>query len=453
MIGQGTPAGQQSVFGNDLATFLDPNDRLRKLAGIIPWNVLIADVSVHYVPAKGRPSLPLRLLIGLVILKHTYDVSDEKLVETWRQNPYWQFFCGEPVMRWSLPCDPSELTRFRKRIGTEGCERILKASITVQAQRVDATGDVVIDSTAQEKHITYPTFAKLDVKVIERCRLLAERHGIELRRSYTRAVAKLRITARSYRHKNPKVRKAARKAERRIRTIARCLLRELHRKLPVQVLKDHAELFRIMGVVTRQDATPGTERIHSLHEPEVVCIAKGKPHKPYEFGCKASIAVDPVSGLIIAAHHMPGKQHDRASVPDTLAQITRLTGHTPKRAICDLGYRGKKTEGTTDIITPDALKGKTGSTRSRLRAALRRRQVVEATIGRLKFLQRMGRNFLKGIIGDQMNILLAAAGHNFRRWLRYFCHHIQTAVSLFFLFIRTVVGQNRQQVVPVLAIG
>lgn len=110
-----------------------------------------------------------------------------------------------------------------------------------------------------------------------------------------------------------------------------------------------------MGVVVHQTATPGSERMHSLHEPGVVCIAKGKPHKPYEFGAKVSIAVDPVTGLVVAAHTMPGRLHDRASVPETLAQIQRITGQTPMTAICDLGYRGKSIEGTTRIITPAAL--------------------------------------------------------------------------------------------------
>ena len=419
MLGSGDPKGQQGVFGNDLATMLDPNHRLYRLATIIPWNAIEQDLRPLYAQ-KGRPSLPVRLMAGLTILKHTLDFSDEDVVEQWRQNPYWQHFCGETHFQWRLPCDPSEMTRFRKRIGEAGCERILKASLDIQKQRVDVTQDVVIDSTAQEKNITYPTFSKLDVKVIERCRTIAAAEGIELRQSYTRVVSKLRIQARSYRHKNPTVRQKARKAERRIRTIAKCLWREIQRKLDPKRLPDHTEMIRRMGIAVRQTAEPGSERIHSLHEPDVVCIAKGKPHKPYEFGSKVSLAVDPRSGLVVAAHHMPGKQHDRASVPDSLAQIKRLIGQVPKRVIADLGYRGKATESTTQIITPAALIKATGSTKTRLRRALRRRQVVEATIGRLKFLHRLGRNFLAGLIGDKMNVILAAAGHNFRAWLRLF---------------------------------
>jgi IS5 family transposase len=452
MLGQGTPQGQIGIFGGDLATLLDPNDRLYRLAKFIPWDEMINDFAPLF-KKGGRPSLPLRLMIGLTILKHTLDYSDEQLVDHWRQNPYWQFFCGESYFQWRFPCNPSEMTRFRKRIGEAGCERILKASLAIQNQRVDASHDIVVDSTVQEKNITYPTFAKLDVKVIERCRAIAQAEGIDLRQSYVRVLGKLRIQARNYRHKNPLVRRKARRAERRIRTIAKRLWREIQRKLKPSRLAAYTDIIARMGLAIRQDSTPGTERIHSLHEPDVVCIAKGKAHKPYEFGCKVSIAIDPTSGLVIGAHHMPGKQHDRASVPETLDQVRRLTGQEPKRVICDLGYRGRRSEGHVDIITPDALKGTAGSQRKRLRRALRRRQVVEATIGRLKALHRMNRNLLKGIIGDKLNVLLAAAGNNFRMWLRLFCAWLQSLLEWAVFDSRNGHSGNRKSSDHVLAMG
>ena len=177
-----------------------------------------------------------------------------------------------------------------------------------------------------------------------------------------------------------------------------------------EVVRKGPPSIEMAGIAVRQTAEPGSQRIHSLHEPDVLCLAKGKAHKPYEFGDKVSIAVDPKTGVIVAALHLDGRQHDRASVAPTLEQISRLTGQRPARVIADLGYRGTAWEGETRIITPATMKGTTGSTRKRLRRALRRRQVVEATIGR--------RNFLKGIIGDRLNVLLAAAGNDFRRWLR-----------------------------------
>ena len=417
MIGSGDPAGQQGIFGNDLATMLDPNDRLYRLAKIIPWAAIQDDLARFY-KQGGRPSLPIRLMAGLLILKHTFNLSDETLVDQWRQNPDWQFFCGESHFRWKLPCDPTEMTKFRNRIGADGCERILKASLEVQRQRVDVSRDVVIDSTVQEKNVTYPTFAKLDAKVVERCRTIAAAEGVALRQSYVRVLGRLRVAARQYKHQNPIVRRRARRAERRIRTIARRLLRELGRKLSADAKATYAQDIQHMWVAVRQTAERGCERIHSLHEPGVVCIAKGKAHKPYEFGCKVSIAVDPVSGLIVAAHRVAGREHDRATVSETLAQVSRLNGATPARVIADLGYRGKAIEGTTTIITPATMRGTSGSTRKRLRRALRRRQLVEGAIGRLKLLHRLGRNYLRGETGDAMNVLLAAAGHNFRRWLR-----------------------------------
>jgi IS5 family transposase len=300
MIGSGDPQGQQGVFGNPLDVMLDPNHRLYRLAQKIPWQEIETDLSSFYAQV-GRPSLPLRLMAGLTILKHTFNVSDEELVETWAQNPYWQFVCGESYFQWRLPCDPSEMTRFRKRIGDAGCERILKLSLDIQRHRVDVSQDVVIDSTVQEKNITYPTFAKLDLKVIEMCRTIAAAEGIVVRRSYARTIPKLRIQARSYKHKNPAVRKKARRAEREIRTIAGRLWREIQRELSPARRPLYTEMIRRMGIAIRQTAEPGTPRIHSLHEPEVVCIAKGKAHKPYEFGSKVSIAIDPTSGLVVGA--------------------------------------------------------------------------------------------------------------------------------------------------------
>ena len=431
MVNTGEPTGQGGIFSNDLATMLDPNQPIYRLSKKISWSTLTEALAGRYA-SFGRPSLSLRRMIGLTILKHLHNVSDEVLVDTWRQNPYWQFFCGETHFQWHLPCDPSEMTRFRKRIGVSGCERILKASLDIQSAPVDVTQRVVIDSTVQEKNITYPTFAKLDVQAIERCRLLAKREGIVLRRSFSRVLGGLRIEARNYRHKNPAVRAKARKAERRIRTIARKILRDLTRKMSAEQRKRHATVLTAMGVVVRQTSEPGTERVHSLHEPGVVCIAKGKPHKPYEFGAKVSIAIEPTTGLVVAAHAVPGRQHDRATVAETLGQIERMTGRVPKQAICDLGYRGAKREGDTTIITPATLKGTSGSTRKRLRRLLRRRQVVEATIGRMKSLHRLGRNYLGKDLGDRLNVILAAAGNNFRVWLRMLCALLHSWIESYF---------------------
>lgn len=424
MVNEGQPTGQSGVFGNDLATMLDPNQAVYRLAKNLPWEALIAAMAVYF-KSGGRPTVPLRRMIGLTVLKHLHDLSDEAVVETWQQNPYWQLFCGESHFRWTLPCDPSEMTRFRKRIGVSGCEAILKASLDVQRTKADVTQMVVIDSTVQEKNITYPTYAKIDAKVVERCRTIARREKITLRQSYVRTLPKLRIAARAYRHKNPTVRAKARRAERKIRRIAAYMRRELLRKMTPVQKERHAAIIAIMGIAVMQTAE-STQRVHSLHESDVTCIAKGKPHKPYEFGCKVSVAVDPATGLIVAAHHMPGRQHDRASVPTTLEQIKRLTGQVPKKVIADLGYRGKKTEGDTTIITPAAMKDTTGSTRKRLRRLLRRRQVVEATIGRMKSLHRMNRNHLAHELGDKLNVILAAAGNNFRIWLRLFCALLQS---------------------------
>lgn len=364
----------------------------------------------------SRPSPPIRLMAGLTILKHTFDLSDKQLVDQRCQNPYWQLFCGESHFRWKLPCDPSEMTRFRKRIGADGCERILKASLDVQREKVDITADVVIDSTVQEKNVIYPTFAKLDAKVIQRCRAIAAAEGIAPRQSSVRVLGPLQIAARSTATRSrPSVarRAAPSGASARLHGV---LLRELSRKLSPESRDRLAAVFRAMHIAVRQTAEPGSQRIHSLHEPDVICLPRARPttRRNRRQGRHRRRSED--------------RRHRRCAAPGWSAARSRVRcadpgadlpsdGTTP-RVIADLGYRGAAWEGETRILTPATMKGTACSTRKRLRRALRRRQVVEATIGRLKALHRMGRNFLKGILGDRLNVLLAAAGNNFRRWLR-----------------------------------
>jgi IS5 family transposase len=74
----------------------------------------------------------------------------------WVSNPYFQYFCGESVFQWKFPCDPSDLAHFRHRIGEFGVEKILAASILLHGKKV-LSEDISIDTTVQEKNITFPT--------------------------------------------------------------------------------------------------------------------------------------------------------------------------------------------------------------------------------------------------------------------------------------------------------
>ena len=187
-----TPSQQRqyNFLYQDLLEQLNPKDPLLLLAKQIPWEMFEKEFSVLYAD-RGRPGKPIRLMVGLLLLKHVENLSDERVVEAWVRNPYYQAFCGVEHFQWRFPCDPSELVHFRKRIGASGVEKIFNASVTLHgAQALEQ--EVVIDTTVQEKNITFPTDTKLRLKVIDRCRELASEENIALRRSYRYELKKLR---------------------------------------------------------------------------------------------------------------------------------------------------------------------------------------------------------------------------------------------------------------------
>ncbi len=259
---------------------------MRKLSDRIPRGSFEEAFAEHY-SEEGRPAKAVRLMVGLLLLKQMYSESDESVVERWKENPYWQQFCGMVDFQWELPCDPSDLVYFRQRIEEAGVALILAVSAQMHGQRAQEP-EVVVDSTVQEKNITYPTDTKQYRKIIARCWKLADAQGVSLRRRYRKDVRHCLMSQRW--RKDPRQRKAARKGQRRLRTIAGALLRELERKLSPAVRQEQKEAFalyrRVLGQ-KRQDS----EKIYSLHEPHVYCIAKGKEHKKYEFGTKASLAM------------------------------------------------------------------------------------------------------------------------------------------------------------------
>ena len=212
-----------------------------KLAKAIPWSYFEEEFAGLY-SHKGRPAKPIRLMVGLCILKHVENVSDEVLVQRWMQNPYYQAFCGADTFQWRLPCDPTDLIYFRKRIGQAGFEKILAVSISIHGEHIEEK-EACIDTTVQEKNITYPTDDKLTRKMITRCWDLAETYHIRLRRSYRRELKKLLLRLRYRRH--PKKSKEAKKTSKRLRTIGKILVRELRRKLPPEALAREAENFAL----------------------------------------------------------------------------------------------------------------------------------------------------------------------------------------------------------------
>ena len=205
-----------------------------------------------------------------------------------------------------------------------------------------------------------------------------------------------------------------------MRTIAGALIRELERKLPEALREEQGENFTLYRRVLAQKPQD-TNKIYSLHEPHIYCVAKGKEHKKYEFGTKASVAMTKTHGVIVAAVAHEKNLYDAHALPEILDQAEAMTDIRAKRAIVDRGYRGRKFVDGTEILIPGrAPRGQSRATSTAMRKRFRRRAAIEPLLSHLKQDFRLSRCFLKGFQGDQLNLMLAAAAWNFRKWMRLF---------------------------------
>jgi IS5 family transposase len=402
----------QSSFFFTLEDTLNQKHPLYILSNRINWKLFDKEFSPLYCENNGRPAKPIRLMVGLLILKHIRNISDESVVEQWAENLYYQYFCGQQEFSSSQPCEASELVHFRKRIGESGIELILKESIRINGD--DSNDDQVsIDTTVQEKNITFPTDAKLHRKIIKKCLAISKKQQLSVRQTYTRTLKKLGVDQRFRNH--PRNKSKAKKADKKVKTIAGRLVRELERNLESDsIYHTDIELFK---QVLAQKRT-SKNKIYSLHEPETQCISKGKEHKKFEFGNKASFVRTQNTGVIVGAMGFRN-EFDGHTLEPVLEQTERLVGKVPKKAAVDRGYRGRKQIGETQILLPKPFNDKTQTKyqQKKLKEAHKKRAAIEPVIGHLKTDHRLGRNFYKGIVGDNINIMLSAAGFNFKRMM------------------------------------
>lgn len=422
-----TASHQISFLMPTLGEQLDPRQPLKQLADTLPWSEFERAFGKYY-SEEGRPAKPVRLMVGLLLLKQMFNQGDETVVSAWVQNPYWQYFCGMAEFQWQVPCDPSDLVYFRQRIGEAGVQRILQVTARLHGDKAQAS-EVVVDTTVQEKNITYPTDTKLAHKIIRRCWKLADRNGVKLRRRYRKAVRQC-VMAQRWR-KDPRKRKTAHRALRKLKVMAGRLIRELERKLPEGVHAEQRENFGLYRRVLRQQLGD-RNKIYSLHEPQVYCMSKGKEHKKYEFGSKASVVLTKTHGVIVGAVAHEENLYDGDALKPALEQTRAITDQQPAKAIVDRGYRGRKEVDGTQVLLPGRPKpGQSKRESAKMRARFGRRAAIEPVISHLKHQYRLMRCYLKGFVGDQLNLLLAAAAWNLRKWLR-------TAALFCLQFIRLI---------------
>lgn len=408
-----TKGYQKHLLNKDLLEQLNPEDPLLKLARKINWVGLEETLTPLY-SEVGRPAKGIRRMTGLLILKQIENLSDERIVEQWVRNPYFQAFCGEQFFQWKFPCDPSDLTYFRRRLGESGSEAIFKLSVAVHGEQAKEA-EVVVDTTVQEKNITFPTDTRLYTKIVIKCACIAKRTGIKLRRSYKKELRERLRTLRF--HRSAKNAWAHRKARQRIKTIAGAIFRDVQRKMPHGMRTQYAEDFVIFERVLQQKKND-SRKIYSLHEPQVACIAKGKAHKKYEFGTKAGLVMTKTTALIVGVRSFEGNPYDGDTLKELLADVARTTGIVPQKALCDRGFKGREKIGKTAIHTPVVSTGLNAAEKQRNRKDYGRRSAIEPVIGHVKHDHRMARCLLKGAIGDAMNLFMAAAAFNLKKWMR-----------------------------------
>ena len=421
-------SGQKDLFRSRLENMINRKHPLCRLAQEIDWGVFEEAFGALYIEKVGRPGLPIRLMVGLHYLKYTYSESDESVVERFLENPYWQYFCGYEYFQHEFPLDPSSLVRWRNRVGAEGMERLLKETIEAAKRKKLVTKQevkrVTVDTTVQEKAIAFPTDARLYYKMLKRLVKMAKEAGVGLRQSYRRLSKK--ALARQGRYAHAKQMKRAKKETRKLKTYLGRVVREIERKCEQANEKVH-QLLELAKRLHRQKRDD-KGKVYSIHAPEVECIAKGKAHKRYEFGCKAAVVSSSRNNWVIGIEAAHGNPYDGHTLKGSLEQVKRITGWQPGIAYCDRTYRGQGEEvnGTEIRITG---KRKKSLTRWEWKW-LKRRSAIEPIIGHLKSDNRMERNQLLGEEGDRINAILAGCGRNLRKLLRAFFLSIFIVVFL-----------------------
>ena len=379
----------------------------------------------------GRPRLPLRLMVALLYLKHAFNLSDEELCERWSENVVWQFFSGMAYYEPRLPCDATQIGRFRRVLGEAGVEQLLKstieASVSMGAVKKTEFERIIVDTTVQEKAIAHPTDSRLLEIARHKVASSAKRCGIALKQTFAKEGKELRRKAGGYAH--AKQFKRLRRTVKRQRTILGALMRNARRGLESisQGVAGHEPtalaITELMMWLDRAERIRTQERhsknkLYALHAPEVECIGKGKARKPYEFGVKVSLAVTHKSGLMVGARSFPGNPYDGHTLAEQLEQTNTLLqdlGVKPTTAVVDLGFRG-----VDEACAPVQIihRGKFKSLDVQQRRWLKRRQAIEPAIGHTKSDNRMDRCWLGGSSGDALHAVLCAAGFNIRWLLR-----------------------------------
>ena len=379
---------QSDLFKVMLRDLVARGHELVLLRDAIDWQRFEKALEPAYCSDNGRPSIPVRMMAGLTFLKYMFGLSDQDVLDNWCENPYWQYFCGGEFFEHEPPTDQATMSRWRSRAGEAGVKEMITETIaSALRNKVAKKKDferVNVDTTVQEKNVRFPT----DARTLDRAR--------------ERVVSS----------------NVADDAEAALKTL---VPRDVREMALVEQLQGLLGLSR--KLIAQDKDTPGKDKIYSVHEPQVECIAKGKVHKRYEFGVKAGYVTASRTNWVLGAMALPGNPYDGNTLAQMLAQAEDICGVKPQHAYCDLGYRGHGYKGECDVQVVNRFR------KRKPRGVLRwwkRRSAIEPVIGHIKSDHYMERNMLGGKLGDKLNAMLSAVGFNLvklmkglkKRWLK-----------------------------------
>ncbi len=426
-------ADHDDLFKARLDQIINMKHELVVLADKIDWAWLDEQLAECF-SAEGRPAEPVRFMIGMFILKHTYALADEVVWDRWVESPYFQYFTGEEFFQHELPHERSGMSHWRNRIG-ETLDLLLAESLRIAhdtgALKKSDLARVIVDTTVQPKNITFPTDAKLLLVAIQQLGKLAKADGVELRQSYARVAKTAAMMAGRYAHAKQFKRMNGR--IKFLRTRLGRVIRDIERKIEgdealgavfaVALIKAR----QIRGQKQRQRGW----KLYSWHAPETECIAKGKAHKPYEFGVKVSLTTTNKrckgGQFILHAKALPGNPYDGHTLREVLEETQALTGREIERVYVDKGYIGHNAPKPMRVFRSGQKRGVHGQ----IKKELRRRAAIEPVIGHCKNDGHLDRNYLKGRNGDRINAVMSAVGYNFRlilKWLKALLGKTITAI-------------------------
>ena len=408
---------QRELFQSELEQIIDTRHPLVQLGKLIDWASFEEALGASYHPTQGAPGVPTRLLVALHYLKYQHDLSDELVLAHWLENPYWQHFSGERYFQHRLPIDASSMTRWRQRLGEAGAEQMLRetiaAGIKMGSIRPAQLKRINVDTTVQTKAVRYPTDARLYHRCRERLVKAARREVLVVKQSYQHVGKRLLLGSSRYAHARQM--KRARACTRKLRTQLGRVVREIER----QVTNPPEKLSKLLATAHRIHAQQRHDKnkVYSVHEPEVECIAKGKAGKPYEFGNKVSVAITSRGGWLVGARSFTGNPYDGHTLAEQMRQVRSMIGDRVREAHVDMGYRGHDYQGQATVHVDKRTRGRTPRPLWRW---MKRRAAIEPSIGHLKNEHRLERNRLQGTYGDAINAVLAAAAMNFHKLLGAF---------------------------------